>query len=229
MLDLRSFEQKIDYRFKDPSLAETALTHRSYAYEHAEEGTVPRTNERLEFLGDAVLELVSSDKLFHMFPDHDEGRLSKMRAFLVCENALSECALKIGLGDFVLLGKGEDRSGGRTRPSILSDTLEAVIGAIYLDGGIIPASEFIHRFVLVNELRMEALRDNKTVLQEILQKENHEPVKYDLTGTSGPEHDRTFTMQVSQGGRVLGSGSGRTKQAAGQAAAADAIKKLKGL
>ncbi|MCR4672923.1 MAG: ribonuclease III [Lachnospiraceae bacterium] len=224
---IKAAEERIGYSFNDRQLLRTALTHSSYANEHKKSGT--GYNERLEFLGDAVLELASSDFIFKEHPQMPEGQMSRKRASMVCEPALAYAARSIGLGELLLLGHGEDMAGGRERDSILSDAFEAVIGAIYLDGGLEPASSFIHKFVLVNEKRMEQLKDNKTILQELLQKENHETVQYELIGSSGPEHDRTFIMQVSQGGRVLGSGSGRTKQAAGQAAAGDAIQKLKGL
>lgn len=224
---IKAAQTRVGYSFKNCDLLVQALTHSSYANEHRNSGT--GFNERLEFLGDAVLELVSSDFIYKEHPQMPEGRMSKKRASMVCEPALAFAARSINLGELLLLGHGEDMAGGRERDSILSDAFEAVIGAIYLDGGLANAADFIHRFVLVNEERMEGLRDNKTVLQELLQKDNHDPIQYELIGTDGPEHERTFTMQVSQAGIILGTGNGRTKQAAGQAAAADAIKKLKGL
>lgn len=222
---LRELQQKIAYTFHDENLLFTALTHSSYANEHKLHKI--HHNERLEFLGDAVLEIVSSDFLFRNFPDMAEGQMSKKRASLVCEPTLAYCARQLGLGKYLMLGKGEDMGGGRNRDSILSDALEAVIGALYLDGGIEAARTFIMTNVL-NDIEHKAMfQDSKTILQEILQRDHKEPITYEVVDMTGPEHDRFFVMQVKLGDRVIGQGSGRTKQAAGQEAAYHAILALK--
>ena len=222
---LKKLQQKIDYEFKDENLLFTALTHSSYANEHKLHKI--HHNERLEFLGDAVLEVVSSDFLFKNFPDMAEGQMSKKRASLVCEPTLAYCARQIGLGKYLMLGKGEDMGGGRNRDSILSDALEAVIGSIYLDGGIENAGRFIMANVL-NDIEHKAMfQDSKTILQELLQKDHKDPITYEVVGMTGPEHNRMFEMQVKLGDKVIGRGSGRTKQAAGQEAAYHAILALK--
>ncbi len=222
---LRELQQKIAYTFHDENLLFTALTHSSYANEHKLHKI--HHNERLEFLGDAVLEIVSSDFLFRNFPDMAEGQMSKKRASLVCEPTLAYCARQLGLGKYLMLGRGEDMGGGRNRDSILSDALEAVIGAIYLDGGIEEARTFIMANVL-NDIEHKAMfQDSKTILQEILQRDHKEPISYEVVDMTGPEHDRLFVMQVKLGDQVIGQGSGRTKQAAGQEAAYHAILALK--
>lgn len=222
---LKELQQKIDYQFKDENLLFTAVTHSSYANEHKLHKI--HHNERLEFLGDAVLEIVSSDFLFKNFPDMAEGQMSKKRASLVCEPTLAYCARQIGLGKYLMLGKGEDMGGGRNRDSILSDALEAVIGSIYLDGGLNKASKFIMTHVL-NDIEHKAMfQDSKTILQEILQKNHRDPITYEVVDMKGPEHNRMFVMQVKLGDTVIGHGSGRTKQAAGQEAAYHAILALK--
>lgn len=222
---LKELQQKIEYEFKDENLLFTALTHSSYANEHKLHKI--HHNERLEFLGDAVLEIVSSDFLFKNFPDMAEGQMSKKRASLVCEPTLAYCARQIGLGKYLMLGKGEDMGGGRNRDSILSDALEAVIGSIYLDGGIENASRFIMTNVL-NDIEHKAMfQDSKTILQELLQKDHKDPITYEVVDMTGPEHNRMFEMQVKLGDKIIGRGSGRTKQAAGQEAAYHAILALK--
>ena len=222
---LKELQQKIDYQFKDENLLFTAVAHSSYANEHKLHKI--HHNERLEFLGDAVLEIVSSDFLFKNFPDMAEGQMSKKRASLVCEPTLAYCARQIGLGKYLMLGKGEDMGGGRNRDSILSDALEAVIGSIYLDGGLNKASKFIMTHVL-NDIEHKAMfQDSKTILQEILQKNHRDPITYEVVDMKGPEHNRMFVMQVKLGDVVIGQGSGRTKQAAGQEAAYHAILALK--
>ena len=199
---LKELQQKIDYQFKDENLLFTALTHSSYANEHKLHKI--HHNERLEFLGDAVLEVVSSDFLFKNFPDMAEGQMSKKRASLVCEPTLAYCARQIGLGKYLMLGKGEDMGGGRNRDSILSDALEAVIGSIYLDGGIEQAGSFIMTHVL-NDIEHKAMfQDSKTILQELLQKDHKDPITYEVVDMTGPEHNRMFVMQVKLGDRVIG-------------------------
>ena len=223
--NLKDFQEKIQYLFKDKGLLETALTHSSFANEHHLEKH--QNNERLEFLGDAVLELVSSDVLFRRYPEKLEGELSKTRASLVCEPALAYCARKMNLGEYLRLGKGEDMTGGRDRDSILSDALEAVIGSIFLDGDIIPARKFIMDFVLNDIENTRLFYDCKTILQENVQSWSKDVLKYELVDVSGPEHNRTFVMQIQLGDRILGQGSGRTKQAAGQNAAYQSLLELK--
>ena len=223
--NLKDFQEKIQYLFKDKGLLETALTHSSFANEHHLEKH--QNNERLEFLGDAVLELVSSDVLFRRYPEKLEGELSKTRASLVCEPALAYCARKMNLGEYLRLGKGEDMTGGRDRDSILSDALEAVIGSIFLDGDILPARKFIMDFVLNDIEKTRLFYDCKTILQENVQSWSKDVLKYELVDVSGPEHNRTFVMQIQLGDRILGQGSGRTKQAAGQNAAYQSLLELK--
>ena len=223
--NLKDFQEKIQYLFKDKGLLETALTHSSFANEHHLEKH--QNNERLEFLGDAVLELVSSDVLFRRYPEKLEGELSKTRASLVCEPALAYCARKMNLGEYLRLGKGEDMTGGRDRDSILSDALEAVIGSIFLDGDILPAGKFIMDFVLNDIENTRLFYDCKTILQENVQSWSKDVLKYELVDVSGPEHNRTFVMQIQLGDRILGQGSGRTKQAAGQNAAYQSLLELK--
>ena len=223
--NLKDFQEKIQYLFKDKGLLETALTHSSFANEHHLEKH--QNNERLEFLGDAVLELVSSDVLFRRYPEKLEVELSKTRASLVCEPALAYCARKMNLGEYLRLGKGEDMTGGRDRDSILSDALEAVIGSIFLDGDILPARKFIMDFVLNDIENTRLFYDCKTILQENVQSWSKDVLKYELVDVSGPEHNRTFVMQIQLGDRILGQGSGRTKQAAGQNAAYQSLLELK--
>lgn len=221
------FQEKINYHYKNIILLETAFTHSSYANEHHLKKY--QNNERLEFLGDAVLELVSSDMLFKRYPEKLEGELSKNRASLVCEPALAYCARKMNLGDFLKLGRGEDMTGGRERDSILSDALEAVIGSIYLDGGIEPARTFIMDFILNDIENIRLFHDCKTILQENIQSWSKDTPVYELVEESGPEHHRTFVMQIRLGKEILGKGAGRTKQAAGQNAAYHSLLKLKAL
>lgn len=221
----KSFQDKVKYQYKDISLLETALTHSSYANEHQMKKN--QNNERLEFLGDAVLELVSSEVLFKAYPDKLEGVLSKTRASLVCEPALAYCARKLELGDYLQLGKGEALTGGRDRDSVLSDALEAVIGSIYLDGGLEPARGFIMNFVLNDMENTRLFYDCKTILQENVQSWSKDALVYELVDTSGPEHNRTFVMQIRLGNEILGKGSGRTKQAAGQNAAYQSLIELR--
>lgn len=222
---ITDFQKKIRYEYSDRNLLETALTHSSFANEHQLKKF--QNNERLEFLGDAVLELVSSDVLFKSYPEKLEGTLSKTRASLVCEPALAYCARQLELGNYLKLGKGEDMTGGRDRDSILSDALEAVIGSIYLDGGLESARHFIMDFVLNDMENTRLFHDCKTILQESIQSWSKETPVYELVDVSGPEHNRTFVMQIRLGNRILGTGSGRTKQSAGQNAAYQSLLALK--
>ena len=222
---LKELEKKIGYTFQDPELLKTALMHSSYTNEQH----IPkhRCNERLEFLGDAVLELVSSEFLFRRSPKMPEGELTKTRASMVCEPSLALCARDISLGDYLLLGKGEEATGGRKRDSVTSDALEALIGAVYLDGGFTNAKEFIHQFVLTDLENKQLFYDSKTILQEIVQADGKGGISYRLTGEEGPDHDKSFCVEVRIGDTVYGSGKGHTKKAAEQQAAYKAILRLR--
>ena len=225
MKEPKEFQQKIGYQFNDEKLLTQALTHSSYANEkHMKKLS---DNERLEFLGDAVLEIISSDFLYKNYTDQPEGELTKLRASLVCEPTLAICAKEIGLGDYLRLGRGEDLTGGRGRKSILSDALEAVIGAIYVDGGFANAKEFIDRFILDDIENKQLFYDSKTTLQEIVQGSYDEDVRYEIVKEEGPDHNKNFYVHALLGERILGEGCGHTKKAAEQQAAYCAIKKLR--
>lgn len=210
-------EKTVGYTFQDPKLLELALTHSSYAHEHY--AGKRHDNERLEFLGDAVLELVSSDYLFHNYNEYPEGELTKLRASIVCEQSLAMCAEAISLGKYLRLGNGEDSTGGRLRASITSDAMEALIGAIYLDGGFANAKEFITRFVLNDLENKKLFYDSKTILQEIVQRDFNESLSYELLAEEGPDHDKKFRMQAKIGEKAYGVGVGHTKKGAQQLAA----------
>lgn len=223
---LCELQGKIGYQFQDETLLKQALTHSSFANEQK----INKLNnyERLEFLGDAVLELVSSEFLFNENKDMPEGQLTRLRASMVCEPALAYCARDINLNTFILLGKGEEATGGRKRDSITSDVMEAVIGAIFLDGGIENAQKFIYRFVLSDLEDKILFMDSKTLLQEEIQKKNTAQLRYELIGETGPDHDKEFQVEAYLDDKLIGSGVGRTKKAAEQQAAYEALKKLKG-
>ena len=211
-------EKKSGYHFQNPHLLKQAMTHSSYANEHKAKGY--HDNERLEFLVDAVLEVVSSEFLFRHYPALPEGDLTKLRASIVCEPTLALCARELDLGDFLLLGKGEEHTGGRKRDSIVSDAMEALIGAIYLDGGFASAKEFVHRFIMTDIEHKKLFYDSKTILQEQVQKNWHDgEIAYVLTGEEGPDHDKTFLVDLYVAGEKKSSGKGRTKKAAEQDAA----------
>ena len=218
-------EQKIGYRFRNKKLLRQALTHSSYANEK-KLGKLG-CNERLEFLGDAVLELISSDVLYARFPQIPEGELTKKRASLVCEPSLAYCARQFGLPEYLLLGRGEDMTGGRMRDSIVSDATEALLGAIYLDGGFERAREFVLKFILNDIERKQLFYDSKTILQKLVQEDGKQPVEYVLTGESGPDHNKQFEVEVRINGIPAGNGAGHTKKAAEQAAAYQALRKIK--
>ncbi len=222
-VELSQFEENIHYHFQDISLLEEALSHSSYANEHSGEGYP--CNERLEFLGDSVLSIVVSDFLFWRYPDLPEGELTKIRASTVCEKALFSYASEICLGDFLLLGHGEEHAGGRRRPSLLADAFEAVIAAIYIDGGMEPAKKHIMRFIPQDPAQKENVEfhDYKTKLQEIIQKNPDEQLKYILIGEEGPAHNRAFTVEVRLNSNVIGRGVGRSKKRAEQMAAREAL------
>ena len=218
-------ETRIGYSFRNPRLMEKALTHSSYSNEHRL--GKHENNERLEFLGDAVLELVTSEFLYKKYPQKPEGEMTKLRASIVCEQTLAFCSRDLELGKYLQLGRGEDLTGGRERASVTSDAMEAMIGAIYLDGGFANAKEFVHKYVLNDIENKQLFFDSKTILQEIVQGEMEcEPV-YELIGEEGPNHNKVFIVQVKLNGEVYGSGRGRTKKAAEQEAAYVAIMKLK--
>lgn len=222
---LEKLEQKIGYSFHKKELLVHALRHSSYINE--KKMAKYECNERFEFLGDAVLELISSEFLFHDNPEMPEGPMTKLRASMVCEPALAYCARELNLGDYLLLGKGEDATGGRKRESVTSDALEALIGAIYLDGGFANAKEFVMTHVL-NDLENKRLfYDSKTILQEIVQGKLDAPIRYHLVGEEGPDHNKSFHVEVMIGQEVYGTGNGRTKKAAEQNAAYLAILRLK--
>lgn len=221
---IRAFEEKIGYEFKDKTYIQTALTHSSFANEHKEFNY----NERLEFLGDSVLGLVVSDYLFRARNDLPEGKLTRLRANVVCEESLSAVARKINLGDHLFLGKGEKASGGSNRDSILADATEAVIAAIYLDGGFDQAKDFILsnlRDTIAKNIDGNIFRDYKTILQEIIQGNNGK-ISYKLVGESGPDHNKEFEMQVKCGQETIGIGKGKNKKEAEKEAARDALVKM---
>ena len=217
------FEAKLGYTFRNKALLENALTHSSYANEHRRDGE--SSNERLEFLGDAVLGLVSAEYLFRTYPNRPEGELTKLRASLVCEEALFDFAKQLDLGSFVKLGKGEYQNGGNKRPSILSDAFEAVLAAIYLDGGIEPARSMVLRFVKedLKHRSKISFKDYKTKLQEVIQKNPEERLEYVLVGEKGPDHDKEFEVEIRLNSNVIASGKGRSKKAAEQDAAHGAL------
>ena len=223
MTQMEEVEKIIHYTFKNKKLLKQALTHSSYANEK-KLGKLG-CNERLEFLGDAVLELISSDFLYKRFDQVPEGELTKKSASLVCEPSLAYCARQFGLPEFLLLGKGENMTGGRNRDSIVSDATEALLGAIYLDGGFANAKEFVLKFILNDIERKQLFYDSKTILQEMVQENGIQPIEYVLTGESGPDHDKQFTVEVHINGVAAGEGTGHTKKAAEQAAAYQAIRK----
>ena len=217
-------EKTVGYTFQDPKLLELALTHSSYAHEHY--AGKRHANERLEFLGDAVLELVSSDYLFHIYNDYPVGELTKLRASIVCEQSLAMCAEAISLGKYLRLGNGEDSTGGRLRASITSDAMEALIGAIYLDGGFANAKEFVKSFIL-NDLESQQLfYDSKSILQEVVQAA-HKEVVNEIIGESGPEHDKDFIASAKVDGMFHVTAKGHTKKHAEQHAAYEALVELK--
>ena len=224
--NLTKLEGRINYKFKNPALLKAAMTHSSYANEMH----FPKyeCNERLEFLGDAVLELVSSEFLFDNNSKVLEGELTKMRASMVCEPSLAFCARDIELGEYLLLGKGEEATGGRKRDSVTSDAMEALIGAIYLDGGFASAKEFILSFILNDLEHKKLFYDSKTILQEVVQANfKKEEIMYQLTGEEGPDHDKSFFVTLYIGEKMYGEGKGRTKKAAEQQAAYKTILMLR--
>ncbi len=227
MTAVKELEQKLQYTFRDPSLLEQALCHSSFANEHRARNL--RSNERLEFLGDSILGLVTAEFLYRQRPDWPEGELTRSRAALVCEKSLYGIALELGLGEHLHLGRGEESGGGRNRPSILADAVEAVLAAVYLDGGMEAASALIHRCLLADfpeEAPEQRNQDYKTVLQELIQHNPEHVMTYGLLDERGPDHAKVFTMEVRVNGKQLGQGTGRSKKEAEQAAAKAALELL---
>ena len=224
---MTALEERLGYSFRNRALLETALTHSSYANENRASGIV--CNERLEFLGDSVLGVTVADFLYRHFPDMPGGRMTRLRAELVCEQSLHRVALELHLGDYLRLGKGEEHNGGRKRASILSDAVEAVIAAMYLDAGMETAAGFIHRCLLddVRAIETPTFTDYKTSLQELVQRHSGQVLSYELVGEEGPDHAKTFRVQVCLNGDPIGRGIGRTKKEAEQTAAANALEALR--
>lgn len=223
-MELQELQQRLNYAWRDPGLLRRALIHSSYTYENKEQGE--HNNERLEYLGDAVLELIISDYFYRAFPDKTEGELTKMRALTVCEPSLAAVARRLELGRYMLMGRGEERSGGRDRPSILADAFEALLGAIYLDAGLEEARRVVLRELadIIKEVGTgNALRDYKTELQELLQRKAADPIRYFIIDEQGPDHDKTFTAVVEYRGKRMGSGRGKSKKEAEQQAAKMAL------
>ncbi len=227
MNSFKEFEEIIGYRFSNTDLLKTALTHSSFANENR--GKHVLYNERLEFLGDSVLSLIVSNYLFENYKNLPEGDLTKVRATIVCERSLWECAVNIEMGRFMILGKGEEQTGGRTRVSILADAYEALIAAIYLDGGFSVTREWLLGQLydtILSAVKGKTVTDYKTALQELVQKKGHTEIHYDVVGESGPDHSKTFAVHVTIDGTVMGMGEGRSKKNAEQMAACDAFSKL---
>ena len=222
---IKDLETAIGYRFNNITLLQNALTHSSYANERWHNSLM--SNERLEFLGDSILGMVVAEFLYKTFPDRPEGELTRMRADMVCERSLAAVAARIDLGRHLMLGNGEEQSGGRNRDSILADAVESVIAASFLDGGMNAARQFIQKFILV-EVPVKKLHnaDYKTALQELVQQKKNQTLSYALVGESGPDHDKRFEVEVSLNGRVIGVGSGSSKKRAEQMAAQSALEKL---
>jgi len=223
---LNEFEKKIGYEYKDKRNLLLALTHSSYANENKDSGLT--SNERLEFLGDAVLNIIISDYLYNLYPDLSEGELTKTRASIVCEASLAKYAERIDLGKFLLLGRGEELTGGRQRISVLSDAFEAVLGSLYLDGGMETARKFISDLMMdqIKGREAEIFVDYKTQLQELIQKTNDKKITYEIISEEGPDHDKTFLARVKVGDEVLGSGEGKSKKEAEQMSAQSGLRTL---
>lgn len=222
---IKDLETAIGYQFHNISLLQNALTHSSYANERWHNSLL--SNERLEFLGDSVLGMLVAEYLYRTFPNRPEGELTRMRADMVCEGTLAAAANRIGLGQHLLLGHGEEQGGGRSRDSILADAMESVIAACFLDGGLNAALEVVQRFILV-EVPVTKLHnaDYKTQLQELVQQKKNQTIAYTLVGQTGPDHDKRFQVQVSLNGQVVGGGEGSSKKRAEQMAAHAAIARL---
>ena len=220
---METLEARLGYTFQDRSLLQQALTHSSYANENR--GGLG-SNERLEFLGDSILGMVTADHLYPAHPDLPEGDLTRTRAALVCEESLVEVADRLELGKFLRLGRGEAAGGGRERPSIRADAVEAVLAAVYLDGGLAEARKIVQRFILARETEKAVTRDYKTALQELVQRESGQVLAYRLIGQSGPDHAKVFTVEVDLNGKAVGRGTGHSKKEAEQMAARSAVEML---
>ncbi len=222
---MKDLQTALAYTFHSPALLEHALTHSSYANEHREQGVL--SNERLEFLGDSILSVVVAEHLYRQRTELPEGDLTRIRAALVCEGSLVEVAQRLNLGAYLRLGKGELAGGGRERPSIQADAVEAILAAVYLDSGMEAVRKIIHRFILaLEEEKTAASRDFKTTLQELVQRESGKNLTYRLVGEEGPDHAKRFTMEVCLNGTAIGKGTGRSKKEAEQAAARTAVEQL---
>ena len=221
MNKLDSLQEKIGYKFKNTALLERALTHSSYANETS--GQHNQSNERLEFLGDSVLGIITAENFYMNYSDLPEGELTKLRAATVCEKSLFDFATQLGLGEYLLLGKGEICTGGKERPSILADAFEALIAAVYLDGGMDAAKGFVLRYVEEAVRKHRGFKDHKTVLQEIIQRNPGETIEYVLVGETGPDHDKRFEVEVHLNSNVIGRGIGTSKKKAEQLAAKEAL------
>lgn len=216
--DIKELQNKLGYEFKDESLLLRALAHSSYANENHS-----GSNERLEFLGDSVLGFITAENFFNNYTDFPEGELTKLRAAMVCEKSLAGFAREIQLGQYLLLGKGELITGGRERPSLQADAFEAVIAAIYLDGGMDEARRFVLKYIDEAIRRHQSVKDYKTMLQEVVQRNPGEIVEYVLVGESGPDHDKRFEVEVHLNSNVIGKGVGKSKKRAEQEAAREAL------
>lgn len=221
-MNFTEFEEKLGYSFKDKSLLELALTHSSFANENK----LKKNNERFEFLGDSVLGFVTAEYLFTEFKNRPEGEMTKLRAAVVCEKSLFKFAEQIDLGKYILLGRGEDSTGGRNRPSVVSDAFEAIIAAIYIDGGMEAVKPYILRFIKDAVKRETSFKDNKSLLQEEIQKVKGNSLAYEEVGEEGPDHDKTFVFRVKLNGEIIGEGKGKSKKEAEQNAAGNALNKL---
>ena len=223
---MEALEKKLGYTFRSRALLEEALNHSSYANEHR--GGRILSNERLEFLGDSILGFVTAEHLFQTYPDLPEGDLTRIRAALVCEQSLYEVARELDLGACLKLGRGEEAGGGRERQSILADAVEAVFAAVYLDSDMASVSRLIHRVLLdrADKGVVEERKDYKTALQELVQREEGRTLTYQMTGESGPDHNKTFTFRVLVNGEAVGEGAGHSKKEAEQAAARDALRRF---
>jgi ribonuclease-3 len=220
---MKKLQNIISYTFKNSSLLKQALTHSSYSNDNKKNKV--ENYERLEFLGDSILSLIVSSHLYESYKELPEGELTKLRASIVCEKSLYEFGKKINLGDFLLLSRGEEMTGGRNRPSIIADAFEAVIAAIYLDGGIEPAKSFILKFIPqnINSIGNKSFNDYKTTLQEVIQQNKEEKIEYVLTLETGPDHNKSFFVEVHLNSNVIGKGVGRSKKLAEQNAAKEAL------
>jgi len=224
-LQIKELQKKINYSFTNPDLLKKSLTHSSYANENLKDSDA--SNERLEFLGDSLLGMTVALLIYDVKPELSEGQMTKLRAALVCEKSLVTVANKLGLGEYLLLGRGEENGGGRSRPSILSDAFEALIAAVYLDGGQEPVTQLISEYFKsgIND-PPSGSADHKTRLQEAIQKKSGQVLVYELTGEHGPDHDKSFTVSVSLNGEIIGTGTGKSKKNAEQEAAGAAINNI---